>query len=280
LNHPPDVPALSLQDVSVAYDAKTVLSHLSLAIAPGEFVGVIGPNGAGKSTLLNALLGMVPLRTGKIRIHGLPISQSRGRVAFMPQREAVDWTFPVVVDDVVMMGRQTRLGFGRHPAAKDREVVAWALTQMQMLDQRNTPIGSLSGGQQQRVFLARALAQEGDVLLLDEPLTGVDATTQEAMLHLFQDFKRAGRTVVMTTHDLGVARAFCSKVLFINRVALAYGSPAETFTPAVLRETYGGHMLRLGGADGMAPSAEWLDEALFVLQDEAHHAHDTRQGTH
>jgi manganese/zinc/iron transport system ATP- binding protein len=306
LNRPSNLPALSLHDVSVAYDDKIVLSHLSLAVAPGEFVGVVGPNGAGKSTLLNALLGMVSLRAGKILIYGLPIARSRGRVAFMPQREAVDWTFPVVVDDVVMMGRQTRLGFGRRPAAKDREVVGWALAQMQMLDQRHTPIGSLSGGQQQRVFLARALAQEGDVLLLDEPLTGVDTTTQETILRLLQGFQRAGRTVVMTTHDLGVARAFCSKVLFINRVAIAYGSPAETFTPAVLRETYGGHLVRLGGVgastgtegiepstgqlvasshahggvEGIEPSTGILDESLFILQDEAHHAHDTRTGTH
>ena len=275
----------------MAYDDNIVLSHLSLSIAPGEFVGVIGPNGAGKSTLLNALLGMAPLRAGSIRIHGLPIAQARGRLAFMPQREAVDWTFPVVVEDVVLMGRQTRLGFGRRPAARDRAVVAWALEQMQMLDQRNTPIGSLSGGQQQRVFLARALAQEGDVLLLDEPMTGVDTTTQEAMLALLQSFRRDGRTVVMTTHDLGVARAYCSKVLFINHVALAYGTPAECFTPAVLRRTYGGHLVRLGDAPavglagastavpGDAPAAA-LDDALFVLQDEAHHAHDTPREKH
>jgi len=259
----------------VAYDDNIVLSRLSLDIAPGEFVGVIGPNGAGKSTLLNALLVMVPLRAGSIRIHGLPVVQARGRLAFMPQREAVDWSFPVVVEDVVLMGRQTRLGFGRRPAARDRAVVTWALEQMQMLDRRQTPIGNLSGGQQQRVFLARALAQEGDVLLLDEPMTGVDTTTQEAMLGLLQSFRRDGRTVVMTTHDLGVARAYCSKVLFINHVALAYGAPADCFTPDVLRRTYGGHLVRLSDA----PVA-LLDDALFVLQDEAHHAHDTPHEKH
>jgi manganese/zinc/iron transport system ATP- binding protein len=277
LTHSGDVPALSLNDVSVAYDDKTVLAHITLAIEPGEFVGVVGPNGAGKSTLLNALLGMVPLRGGQIRIHGLRIAQARSRLSYMPQREAVDWTFPVDVDDVVLMGRQSRLGFGRRPTLKDRDVVTWALTQMQMLAQRHTPIGSLSGGQQQRVFLARALAQEGDVLLLDEPLTGVDAPTQETILRLLQDFQRAGRTVLMTTHDLGVARAFCSKVLFINRVALAYGSPVETFTPAVLQQTYGGHVVRLSGN---GTDANALDDALLILRDDAHHHTGSHQGTH
>ena len=268
------VPALSLRDVSVAYDAKTVLSHLTLDIEAGEFVGVVGPNGAGKSTLLNAILAIVPLRRGQIRVHGQPIAQARKLVAYMPQREAVDWSFPVVVEDVVAMGRQTHLGFGRRATSKDQAVVKWALTQMQMLAYRRTPIGSLSGGQQQRVFLARALAQEGDLLLLDEPLTGVDATTQDTILQLLQDFQRAGRTVLMTTHDLGIARSFCSKVLFINRVAVAYGNPAETFTPAVLEQTYGGHVVRLGG-DGAAAGA--LEDALLVLRDDAHH-HSTEPG--
>ena len=262
-------PALSLRDVSVAYDDHTVLSRITLDIAPGEFVGVVGPNGAGKSTLLNAVLGMVPLRHGQIRVHGLAIAQARRQVSYMPQREAVDWAFPVVVEDVVQMGRLTRRGFARHASQQDRTVVEWALAQVQMLESRLVPIGSLSGGQQQRVFLARALAQEGDLLLLDEPLTGVDATTQETLLQLLKEFTQTRRTVLMTTHDLGVARTFCSKSLFLNRTAIAYGTPAETFTPAVLQQTYGGHVVRLSG-DGSEAGA--LDDALLVLRDEAHHA--------
>ena len=271
---PVAVPALSLHDVSVAYGAKTVLAHLTLDIEAGEFVGVVGPNGAGKSTLLNAILAIVPLRRGQIRIHGRPIAQARNLVAYMPQREAVDWSFPVVVEDVVMMGRQTHLGFGRRATSGDQAVVRWALAQMQMHAYRRTHIGNLSGGQQQRVFLARALAQEGDLLLLDEPLTGVDATTQDTILQLLQDFQRAGRTVLMTTHDLGIARSFCSKVLFINRVAVAYGNPAETFTPAVLEQTYGGHVVRLGGSTAAAGA---LEDALLVLRDQAHH-HSAESG--
>lgn len=259
--------AIALHDVSVAYGSKMVLNDITLDIEAGEFVGVIGPNGAGKTTLLNAILAMVPLRRGQILVHGRPIAQMRRAVAYMPQREAVDWTFPVVVEDVVLMGRQPRLGFGRHAIRHDRAVVEWALTQVQMLAERRAPIGQLSGGQQQRVFLARALAQEGDLLLLDEPLTGVDATTQETILQLLRDFQRAGRTVIMTTHDLGVARAFCSKTLFLNHVAVAYGTPAETFTPDILQKTYGGHVVRL--SEQGSPTAA-LDDALLILRDDAH----------
>jgi manganese/zinc/iron transport system ATP- binding protein len=261
--------ALTLRDVSVAYDHKPVLSNITLEIAAGEFVGVVGPNGAGKTTLLNAILRLVPLLRGEILIEGRPISEARRRVAYMPQREGVDWTFPVTVDDVVMMGRQARLGWFRRPARHDRQVTEWALGQAQMLDWRRTPIGNLSGGQQQRVFLARALAQEGDLLLLDEPLTGVDATTQETILNLLKAMRNQGRTVIMTTHDLGVARAFCSKLLFLNRVAIAYGRPDETFTPQVLEKTYGGHILRLP-PETMAGAS--LDEPLMILRDDTHHA--------
>jgi manganese/zinc/iron transport system ATP- binding protein len=261
--------ALTLRDVSVAYDHKPVLSNITLEIAAGEFVGVVGPNGSGKTTLLNAILRLVPLLQGEILIEGRPISEVRRLVGFMPQREGVDWTFPVTVDDVVMMGRQARLGWFRRPARHDRQVIEWALGQAQMLEWHRTPIGNLSGGQQQRVFLARALAQEGDLLLLDEPLTGVDATTQETILDLLKAMRSQGRTVIMTTHDLGVARAFCSKLLFLNRVAIAYGRPDETFTPQVLEKTYGGHILRLPPESSAGAS---LDEPLMILRDDTHHA--------
>ncbi len=267
--------ALVLREVSVAYNRKPVLLDITLEVAAGEFVGVVGPNGAGKSTLLNTILGLVPLLRGQIAIHGNSIAKARRAVAYMPQREGVDWTFPVTIEDVVMMGRQARLGWVRRPARHDHEIVEWALGQVQMLDQRRTPIGELSGGQQQRVFLARALAQEGDLLLLDEPMTGVDAPTQETILKLLQDFRSKGRTVVMTTHDLGAARAFCSKLLFLNRVAVAYGTPAETFTPEILEKTYGGHFLRLTpDAVTLAPA----DEPLLILSEDTHHAPATARG--
>jgi ABC-type Mn2+/Zn2+ transport system ATPase subunit len=260
--------ALTLRDVTVAYHDQVALSRVTLDVGAGEFVGVVGPNGAGKSTLLNAILGIVPLRGGIVLVGGRPPAQARAAIAYMPQRESVDWTFPVTVADVVLMGRQARIGWLRRASRADRAMVERTLAQVEMLGQRRTPIGHLSGGQQQRVFLARALAQEGDLLLLDEPLTGVDATTQEAILALLESLRQQGHTIVMTTHDLGVARAFCSRMLFLNRTLIAYGSPAETFTPDIIRRTYGGHVVRIGA--NLDESGAVAD-ALLVLSDDAHH---------
>jgi len=180
---------VSLRDLSVAYEENLVLSQITLDFKGGEFVGVVGPNGAGKSTLLNAILGLAPVVRGEILLGGRKIAAARRDVAYMPQREAVDWTFPITIEDVVMMGRQLQIGWFRHASRHDHEVVQWALAQVRMLEMRNVPIGNLSGGQQQRVFFARALAQEGCVLLLDEPLTGVDATTQDTILKLLSEFQ-------------------------------------------------------------------------------------------
>ena len=261
-------PAIAVHDVTVAYEDNLALKRVSLTVDAGEFVGVVGPNGAGKSTLLNALLGLAPLTHGQVSVHGQPPAQMRKRIAYMPQREHVDWTFPVTVADVVLMGRWPQLGWLRRAGRADHAAVEQALAQVEMSDYRRRPIGQLSGGQQQRVFLARALAQAGDVLLLDEPLTGVDATTQETILNLLQDYRRHGRTVVMTTHDLGVARAFCSQLLFLNHTLIAYGPPGETFTTEVLRQTYGGHIVRVKAADAALTA---LEDALLVLSDDAHH---------
>jgi ABC-type Mn2+/Zn2+ transport system ATPase subunit len=262
--------ALSLRNVTVAYDDNVVLSRLSLDIAAGEFVGIVGPNGAGKSTLLNGVLGILPRISGEVLAHGVPVAQARAGIAYMPQREAVDWSFPVSVADVVMMGRQGRIGWLRRPGATDRAAVNRALGLADVLSLRARPIGQLSGGQQQRVFLARALAQEAQLLLLDEPMQGVDATTQETILALLRAFQADGHTILMTTHDLGVARAFCSQLLFLNHGVIAYGPPAETFTTDVLRATYGGHIVRLPGDNG---TADALADALVILEDDPHHGH-------
>ncbi len=260
--------ALALRDLTVAYEDEPVLAHVTLDIAAGEFVGVVGPNGAGKSTLLNAILGITPIVRGEVRVHGMPVEKARKSVAYMPQREAVDWAFPVTVDDVVAMGRENRIGWFRRATQADRAVVNWALDQVGLSAERDTPIGKLSGGQQQRVFLARTLAQEGDVLLLDEPLTGVDAVTQKIILSLLQDFRREGKTILMSTHDLGVARAFCSSLLFVNRAVIAYGPTPQTFTTEVLERTYGGHILRVK-TDTTASAT--LEDALLILRDDTHH---------
>ncbi len=258
-------PALAFDNVSVAYSERIVLAHVTVDIAAGEFVGIVGPNGAGKSTLLNAVLGIAPHVRGNICVYGQACNaEARSHIAYMPQREAVDWTFPITVEGVVMMGRQRRIGWFRRPGPHDREVVDWALAQVEMRDQRDAPIGALSGGQQQRVFLARALAEEGDVLMLDEPMTGVDAPTQDTILQLLQSMQKRGQTILMTTHDLGVARMFCSRLMFLHHTLIAYGTPAETFTTDVLQRTYGGHVLRL-------TDDEAAEEALLVLKDDTHH---------
>ena len=254
---------LRFADVSIAYGDDVVLSHLDLAIASGEFVGVVGPNGAGKSTLLNAIVGIAQVVAGTIRVDGVPASQARARLAYMPQREAVDWSFPVTVYDVVLMGRQAQIGWLRHASQRDREAVTAALQAVGMWEQRARPIARLSGGQQQRVFLARTLAQEGDCLLLDEPLTGVDATTEETILAVLRTLHRQGRTLLLSTHDLSMASTLCSKLLFLNRRVVAYGPVAETLTPETLRQTYGGHVV----------VAE-PDEPLRLWADDAHHSHE------
>jgi len=265
MNHA--TPALSFDNVSVAYSDRIVLAHVSLDIAAGEFVGIVGPNGAGKSTLLNAVLGIAPHVRGNICVHGNACNaDARARVAYMPQRESVDWTFPITVEGVVMMGRQRRIGWFKRPGPRDFEVVDWALRQVEMQDRRHAPIGALSGGQQQRVFLARALAEEGDVLMLDEPMTGVDAPTQETILRLLQAMQKRGQTVLMTTHDLGVARMFCSQLMFLHHTLIAYGPPAEVFNTDILQRTYGGHVMRLN-AD------EAIEDALMLLKDDTHHHH-------
>jgi len=270
-------PAITLRDVSVAYEENVVLDRVTLDINAGQFIGIVGPNGAGKSTLLNAILGIAPIVHGEIRVHDQPIASERKLISFMPQREAVDWSFPVTVQDVVLMGRENRIGWFRRATRIDHDVAAWALARVDMLEHRHRPIAKLSGGQQQRVFLARALAQEGQVLLLDEPLTGVDATTQETILSLLQDLQRKGQTVLMTTHDLGVARAFCSSLLFLNRKVIAYGATTETFTAEVLRQTYGGHLVRVTAES--SPAAI-LEDALLILRDGTHHTHESASEKH
>ncbi|MBI5876653.1 MAG: metal ABC transporter ATP-binding protein [Chloroflexi bacterium] len=263
----PQPPALAFDNVSVAYSERIVLAHVTVDIAAGEFVGIVGPNGAGKSTLLNAVLGIAPHVRGNICVYGRACNaDARSHIAYMPQREAVDWTFPITVEGVVLMGRQRRIGWFRRPGPRDRAVVDWALEQVEMHEWRRAPIGALSGGQQQRVFLARALAEEGDVLMLDEPMTGVDAPTQETILRLLQGMRQRGQTVLMTTHDLGVARMFCSKLMFLHHTLIAYGAPADVFNTDVLQRTYGGHVMRL------SPD-EVADDALLVLKDDTHHHH-------
>jgi manganese/zinc/iron transport system ATP- binding protein len=238
-----DSEPLVLEHLTVTYGRRVALQDVSATIRRGTFVGVIGPNGAGKSTLLKAMLGIVPAHSGSVRIFGKTIDEGREHVAYVPQREAVHWDFPVSVLDVVTMGRYRRRGWFRLPEKSDREAARRALDEVGMLQRWDEQIGQLSGGQQQRVFLARALAQDAEILLLDEPLNGVDARTQEMVLEIIGRLTAAGRTVVMATHDLKTAADACDCLACVNHNLIAYGPAGDTFTEDILERTYGGSVL-------------------------------------
>ncbi len=248
-------PAVWLRDMTVGYDRTPILAHANLKIGWGQLVGVIGPNGAGKSTLIKTILGTLQPSQGTVEIGGYPAQTKNARnlIGYVPQREAVNWDFPVTVSDVVMMGRTARLGWLRFPGPADHKAVVEALEQVDMLAFSGRQISQLSGGQQQRVFLARALAQGGRLLLLDEPLNGVDASTQETIGALLRRERDAGGTVLMATHDLELAADWCDCMVMVNHAIVAYGTPAEVLRPEVLRQTYGGQVLVVPTAgDGAA----------------------------
>lgn len=240
---------LALERVDAGYGDGPVLEDVNLAIPPGTLVGVIGPNGSGKSTLLKAILGLAPVVTGTITLDGLPIGTQRERLAYVPQREAVDWSFPISAEQVVMMGRYPRVGWLRMPGAADRTAVRDALERVALADLGERQIGALSGGQQQRVFLARALVQEASVLLLDEPMTGVDQTTEQLIVRLLGDLRDAGTTILHATHDLESAAELSDLLCFVNRRVVAFGPSTETFTPPILHATFGGELLIVQAGD-------------------------------
>ncbi|MGQ9501122.1 MAG: metal ABC transporter ATP-binding protein [Anaerolineae bacterium] len=249
----PEEPArLELQHVTVAYGGHAALRDVTLQVPHGARVAVVGPNGAGKSTLLKALVGLLPLQAGQIFIHGQPLGAHHDCVAYVPQREEVDWRFPVTVADVVMMGRYGHLGWLRHPSARDRAIVASSLEQLGIADLAERSIGELSGGQQRRAFLARALAQQPHILLMDEPFTGVDATTLETILELLNQLRSEQVTVLLSTHDLNLAASYFDQVILLNGQLIRYGAPEEVLTPETIMETFGGQVFWLD-APGSAP---------------------------
>lgn len=240
---------LALHDLNAGYQAGLVLRDVDLVIPPASLVGVIGPNGSGKSTLLKAILGLTPVRTGRVQLDGRAVAEQRHRVAYVPQREAVDWSFPISAAQVVLMGRYPHLGWLRLPRHGDQAAVREALDRVGMADLADRQIGALSGGQQQRVFLARALVQEAAVLLLDEPLTGVDQTTEQLVIALLRELRDAGATILQATHDLESAADNSDLLCFVNGRVIAFGPPAETFTPPTLHATFGGELLIVGADD-------------------------------
>ncbi len=253
-----------LSDVTAGYGERVALEHVTIAVEPGSLLAVVGPNGAGKSTLLKLMAGLARPWSGRIQVLGGPAGREARRVAYVPQAELVDWAFPVTVEDVVMMGRFPRLGRVRRPGADDRRAVRNALEQVQMDGYLSTQIGALSGGQRRRVFLARALAAEPDLFLLDEPVTGIDTTTQELLMDLLEAQAARGKTVVATTHDLACAAGRFQQVLAVNRTVIAYGPSNLVLDADVLAAAYGGHLLVIEGRT--------------VVLDDAHHHDDAAPG--
>jgi manganese/zinc/iron transport system ATP- binding protein len=239
---------LVVRDLTVAYQRKIVLRGVNATMRRGQVVGVIGPNGGGKSTFLKAILGIVPVARGSVTLFGRPATTMRRRMAYVPQREVIDWDFPVTVWDVVMMGRYPHLGRLRRPSVTDADRVDDVLRRVGMREHRRTQIGQLSGGQQQRVFVGRALAQEADVLLLDEPLNGIDAQTQEVIREIIEGERRAGKIVLLATHDLVSASCACDCLCCLNQRLVSYGPTEQTYTPETLSATYGGPVIMLAPA--------------------------------
>ncbi len=246
--HASGEPLLEVSRVSMRYDGVVALEDVSFTVEPGVRIAIVGPNGAGKSTLLKIIAGVLTPTTGAVRIYGHG-PQGHLCVAYIPQRSQVDWNFPMTVADVVMMGRVGKMGLFRHPGARDWEAVRRALEQVGMADLADRPIRALSGGQQQRMFIARALAQEAELLLMDEPFTGLDLPSQEGIMEILERLRRQGVTVLVATHDLEQAAAYFDRVLLLNRRLIAFGTPEEVFTPEALRAAYGGHLrlVQIGG---------------------------------
>lgn len=232
---------LAIEQLTVAYGSRTALRDVSFAVRQGERVAIIGPNGAGKSTLLKALIGLIPIQSGRVLVDGAE------RIAYVQQREQVDWRFPVTVWDVVMMGRYGRIGWFRRPGAADVAAVQFGLEQVGITQLARRSIGDLSGGQQQRVFLARALAQEPTILLLDEPFNGVDVGTQDAIMDVLDRLRMRSVTVLITTHDLDLAARAFDRVALLHEELVAWGAAREVFTTEHLRAAFGGQVILLDG---------------------------------
>jgi len=244
-------PAVAVRDLWAGYDSTPVLESITFDLPAGTLVGLAGPNGSGKSTLLKTLLGLLKPWRGQIEIFGHPINGMRQRVGYAPQAELVDWDFPATVADVVMMGRFGRIGLLRRPGSSDRAAVRQALEQVALSDLAGRQIGELSGGQQRRMLIARALAQEADLLLLDEPMGGLDAVTQHQLLTLFEDLRNAGKTLLVATHDLSCVAACFDLALLLNQRLVAYGPPAEVFKPETLNVAFAGHLLLIPAEGGV-----------------------------
>lgn len=236
---------LDVNSLTVGYTRKPVLWGIDFEIPQGKIVGVVGPNGAGKSTLLKSIMGVIPVTGGSVKIFGKPLDEVRGRVSYVPQRESVDWDFPASVFDVVMMGRYGKLSLFKRPGKADREVVIDCLEKVGMTEFSERQISQLSGGQQQRVFIARALAQQADFYLLDEPFAGVDAATEETIIRLLRSMSEDNKTLIVVHHDLQSVKKYFDWTLLLNVNLIACGPTEEAFTDENIQKAYGGKLTLL-----------------------------------
>lgn len=239
---------VSVHDLTVAYHRKPVLWDVDLDIPEGKLIAIIGPNGAGKSTLIKAVMDIVPKASGRVMIYGKPFKRQRKIVAYVPQRESVDWDFPIDALGVVMMGRYGTIGWCKPLRKRDREKALDALDRVGMADYAKRQISQLSGGQQQRVFLARALAQESQIYFMDEPFASVDAATERAIVQVLADLRSAGKTIIVVHHDLQTVRDYFDHVILLNMRVVAHGPVDDVFTEENLKKTYGGRLTLLSEA--------------------------------
>ncbi len=247
--------ALHVEDLTVSYGATPALWDIDLDIPPGVMAAIIGPNGSGKSTLLKTALGLVKPVAGHVRFMGLPVAQMRGRIGYVPQRQAVDWDFPTTARDVVEMGLYRSLGWFRRPGRDARARAMAALAELGMQDYAERQISQLSGGQQQRVFLARALVQEAPILILDEPMAGVDAATEAVIFDLLKRLRDQGRTVIVVHHDLTTVQSHFDWLVMMNVRVIAQGPVAQVYTPENLRAAYGRHLAMIAAPPAAPPPA-------------------------
>ena len=243
------VPPLSIHDLTVAYQRKPVIWDIDYVAPAGKLVAIVGPNGAGKSTLINAALELIPRASGQVRFFGEPYRKQRHRVGYVPQRESVDWDFPVSALDVVVMGLYRKIGWCLPVLPRHRKTALAALDRVGMADYAHRQIRRLSGGQQQRVFLARALVQDADLYLMDEPFTGVDAATERAIVEILRELRALGKTALVVHHDLQTVTEYFDEVILLNMRLVATGSVESVFTTDNLRKTYGGRLMLLENTD-------------------------------
>jgi manganese/iron transport system ATP-binding protein/manganese/zinc/iron transport system ATP- binding protein len=234
--------AIEVKNLTASYGATPALLDVTFAVPPGTLVGVIGPNGSGKSTLIKSILGFKPPDVGEVRFFGQPAESVRGRVAYVPQHGSVDWEFPITVREVALMGRYGHLPWWRDPSKADRLAAQQALEMVRMSAYEMRQIGQLSGGQRQRVFMARAICQGADILLLDEPFSGVDAATERAILDVLKRFRQSGRTLMVVHHDLATAAEYFDRLILLKQRLFAYGTPDQVLQPDLLTAVYEGRL--------------------------------------